>query len=301
MVCLRIAILGAGAIGSLVAAKLVQAGFDVLLHARGEHGAWLAASGLEVSGIESSETIANQWTVTLDEIEIGGDFRECCDLAIITGKANDTEVLSHVAKYISKGAILTLQNGLGNLEILSSIVGTKRAYAGTTTHAVTRLGPGKIDWRHYGEIQLTSNNPFFDVFKKAELNPQKYDDINSILWLKLLYNVAINPLSAIIGRPNGALLNDPLRSECLSIFFEAVQVARFEGINLPENDELETNLLHLISDTSENICSMLQDVKRGKPTEIEMLCGEVVRRGEIHGIPTPKNALLLTQIKALQI
>ena len=134
---------------------------------------------MEVSGIESSETIANQWTVTLDEIEIGGDFRECCDLAIITGKANDTEVLSHVAKYISKGAILTLQNGLGNLEILSSIVGTKRAYAGTTTHAVTRLGPGKIDWRHYGEIQLTSNNPFFDVFKKAELNPQKYDDINS--------------------------------------------------------------------------------------------------------------------------
>ena len=70
MVCLRIAILGAGAIGSLVAAKLVQAGFDVLLHARGEHGAWLAASGLEVSGIESSETITNQWTVTLDEIEI---------------------------------------------------------------------------------------------------------------------------------------------------------------------------------------------------------------------------------------
>ena len=106
----------------------------------GEHGAWLAASGLEVSGIESSETIANQWTVTLDEIEIGGDFRECCDLAIITSKANDTEVLSHVAKYISKGAILTLQNGLGNLEILSSIVGTKRAYAGTYNSCSYKIG-----------------------------------------------------------------------------------------------------------------------------------------------------------------
>ena len=301
MVYLRVAILGAGAIGSLIGAKLVQAGFDVLLHARGEHGAWLAASGLEVSGIEPAEITADQWTVTLDEIEIGDNLRQCCDLAIITSKANNTRELSHVAKYISKGAILTLQNGLGNLEILSSIVGAKRSFAGTTTHAVTRLGPGKIDWRHFGEIQLTSNNPFFEVFEKAKLNPKKYDDINSILWLKLLYNVAINPLSAIIGRPNGALLTEPLRSECLSIFFEAVQVARYEGIMLPENHELETNLLDLISNTSENICSMLQDVKRGNITEIEMLSGEVVRRGEIHGIPTPKNALLLTQVQALQI
>ncbi|DAC15981.1 MAG TPA: hypothetical protein D7H86_00420, partial [Candidatus Poseidoniales archaeon] len=92
---MRVAILGAGAIGSLIGAKLVQAGFDVLLHARGEHGAWLAASGLEVSGIESAEITADQWTVTLDEIEIGDNFRQCCDLAIITSKANNTRELSH--------------------------------------------------------------------------------------------------------------------------------------------------------------------------------------------------------------
>jgi 2-dehydropantoate 2-reductase len=120
------------------------------------------------------------------------------------------------------------------------------------------------------------------------------------LWQKLLLNVAINPIAAICGVTNGALLGEEMFNQSEATMLEAANVARMEGVSLPSDEELVNRLRSVLESTSENFCSMLQDVKDGRETEIEMMCGEVVRRGERSGVPTPLNAMLTSQIKALR-
>ena len=130
----------------------------------------------------------------------------------------------------------------------------------------------------------------------ATYNP----DVSSVLWNKLLLNVAINPLAAICGVKNGELRYEPLLSQAESTMLEAASVARLLGINIGSDQELLQNLHSVLNSTSDNICSMLADVRLGKETEIDMLCGQVVSRAEQLGIPTPLNSMLLSQIKSLR-
>ena len=118
---MRIAVLGAGSIGCLIAAKLVESGHDVLVHARGEHGAILAVSGLKITGEWNYNVGPNEWTVSLDEAGIHESLRKSFDQAIITCKAKDTAKLCEIATELTDGPVLSLQNGLGNHEILQKI------------------------------------------------------------------------------------------------------------------------------------------------------------------------------------
>ena len=116
----------------------------------------------------------------------------------------------------------------------------------------------------------------------------------------MLINVAINPIAAICGVKNGELSHEPLLSQSESTMLEAALIARSLGIVLPDDQELLQELHSVLQTTSENECSMLADVKAGRETEIDALCGQVVSRGENVGIPTPLNSMLLSQIKALR-
>ena len=116
----------------------------------------------------------------------------------------------------------------------------------------------------------------------------------------MLLNVAINPLAAICGVKNGELRKEPLLSQAESTMIEAANVGRLMGINIPDDHELISLLHSVLDSTAENICSMLVDVKAGRETEIDMLCGQIVSRGEKVGMPTPLNSMLLSQIKALK-
>ena len=142
---MRIAILGAGSIGCLVAAKLVEDGHDVLVHARGEHGAVLAVSGLQITGLWDYSVEPERWTVSLDEAGIHPSLEKSFDQAIITSKAKDTSKLCEVAIKLTDGPVLSLQNGLGNQEILRSHVFENSA-VGVTTNAVKKIAPGQIEW-----------------------------------------------------------------------------------------------------------------------------------------------------------
>ncbi len=296
---MRIAVLGAGSIGCLIAAKLVESGHDVLVHARGEHGAILAVSGLKISGEWDYNVGPNEWTVSLDEAGIHESLRKSFDQAIITCKAKDTAKLCEIAIELTDGPVLSLQNGLGNYEILQKYVFENSA-VGVTTNAVKRIRPGEIEWVGKGNLRLGGPKGEDFVASLESLNAEYSEDLSSILWMKLLINVAINPLAAICGVKNGELSYEPLLSQAESVMLEAAEVGRLLGINLPDEQELLQNLHSVLESTYENECSMLADVKAGKETEIDALCGQVVSRGENLGIPTPLNSMLLSQIKSIK-
>lgn len=296
---MRIAVLGAGSIGCLVAAKLVESGHDVLVHARGEHGAMLAVSGLEVTGLWDYSISPEQWTVSLDEAGIHPSLEKSFDQAIITSKAIDTESLCKIASMLTDGPVLSLQNGLGNHEILQNHFFENSA-VGVTTNAVKRKSPGKIEW--VGKGNLVIGGAKGEIFcETLEILSADYsNDVSNIIWNKLLLNVAINPLAAICGVLNGELRFEPLLSQSESVMLEAAKIARMMGITISDDQELIQNLHSVLDSTAENECSMLADVKAGRETEIDFLCGQVVLRGEKSGIPTPLNSMLLSQIKSLR-
>lgn len=296
---MRIAVIGGGAIGSLVAAKLVEDGNEVLIHARGQHGAEMALNGLYISGIWERKISPEEWFVSLDEIEKPPELENYYDQAIITGKSKDTANLCEIAAYFTNGPVLSLQNGIGNLEVLRDYFFGKSA-VGVTTNAVTKFEPGKIIWVSKGKLQISGNAGQEFVSSLSCLSPDFSLKADEILWNKLLINVAINPIAAICGVRNGELAKEPLLSQCESIMLEAANIARLSGVIVSSDIELIENLHKVIADTSENICSMLSDVKSGKETEIDVLCGQVVLRGEKLGVPTPLNSMLLSQIKSLR-
>ena len=296
---MRIAVLGAGSIGCLIAAKLVEAGHDVLVHAKGEHGAVLALSGLNVSGVWDFQIQPNQWTVSLDEAGIHPSLEKSFDQSIITCKAKDTAKLAEIAAQITDGPVLSLQNGLGNHEILSRYVFENSA-VGVTTNAVKRVSPGQIEWVGRGSIAVGGPTGEQFIETLSMLDAEYNHDVSSIIWNKLLINVAINPLAAICGVMNGELLSEPLLSQAESTMLEAANVARLLGVEVAEDHILIQNLHSVLDSTAENECSMLADVKAGRETEIDVLCGQVVARGEKLGVPTPLNSMLLSQIKALR-
>ncbi len=295
----KLAVVGAGAIGSLVAAKLVEAGHEVLIHTRGDHGAEMALNGLEIKGSWIRKITPSEWFVSLDEVDFPPELAGYFDQAIITGKSKDTEKLCHIAKFFTNGPVLSLQNGLGNLEILKEYFFENSA-VGVTTNAVTKTSPGQINWVSEGNLLVSG--PKGKQFENSlrSLGAEYYENHEEILWNKLLINVAINPIAAICGVKNGELASEPLLSQCESIMLEAANIGRLSGVNILDDLELVELLHKVIDDTSDNVCSMLSDVKAGRETEIDMLCGQVVHRGEKLGVPTPLNSMLLGQIKSLR-
>ena len=311
---MRVALLGVGAIGSLLAGGLAEGACDLVLYARGAHGRVLGSTGLVWHGLEgdSEQYSAERWVV-LDG-EVPEPLHGCADVAIICGKSDSTPALAVVAEALLKpeGIAVSLQNGLGHAELLVGRLGRHRVLAGSTTHAAMRTAPGEVRWTGEGAIrfgalagsELTVGDRrlgyLFAALEEAGLSPELVFDAEAMLWSKLLINVAINPLAAICGVRNGELLTRPeLHQQALDAMNEAALVALAEGVDLSDFD-LEVELDEVLAATAENRCSMLQDVMAGRSTEIGAICGEVVRRGEEHGIPTPLNQQLLTLVRGIE-
>lgn len=295
---MRVAVLGAGSIGCLVAAKLVMAGHEVMVHGRGLFAANLAVNGLRIKGIWEHKISPDEWLVTLDEAGIHDELLGKYDLAIITSKAKDTETLVEIASQLTTGPVLSLQNGLGNYEIIQSYVNENSA-VGVTTNAVKRSQDGSIEWVGKGNLFVGGHQgKVFEELLKP-LGAKFEPDVSSILWNKLLINVAINPLAAICGVENGELRREPLLSQAEATMLEAANIARNLNIKVHDDLTLIEQLHKVLESTSQNVCSMLADIRAGNETEIDFLCGQVVLRGESLGIPTPLNSMLLSQVKSL--
>ena len=314
---MRVAVLGGGAIGGLVASRRARAGGEVLLCARGESAQALEAVGLLLD-TPDGRTVAlapDRWTVfDTNEQEIPVELQGWAEYAILCGKSYDIPNLCKIADTVLSlnGIAMCLSNGIGHMEKLANFVGKHRVLGASTTHGAIRIGPGEVRWTSRGAIKmggfvgsdLEPVEPRIDSLMSAldgaGLNPIWSEDIHKTIWTKLLLNVAINPVCAISGVLNGEMLLHPQLFETgLAAMEEAARIATAEGIDLTDLD-LAQSLEDLCRATADNRVSMLQDIMAGRPTEIDSICGEVVKRGEALGIPTPRNQTLHALVKGIE-
>lgn len=299
----HIIIVGPGAMGCLHAALLAEAGLRVtLLDHRAERAARLAHDGLSLEMPDgSTRTVAVPATAQAESVG-------SADLVLLFTKAYDTEgAIRHAAPVIGDDtSVLTLQNGLGNYEILQRHVLPAQVLAGVTSSGATLLGVGRIRVAGIGAIALGSPvgnreraEAAAGLFRQADLTAQVTDNVDAALWRKAIINAAINPLGALTGRRNGELLqHPPLRRLLGRVAQEAHQVALAARQPLADLDPVAT-VEEVCQATAANQCSMLQDVLAGRRTEIEQINGEIVQRGKATSLPTPLNEALVALIKGV--
>lgn len=301
----NILIVGAGAMGCLFGAFLARQGNVTLLSRNATHVTPIDQNGLLVEGMDRQAQRV--------KVSILADPARCqpqMDYILICTKAGSTaRAVDSTAELLSaRGIMLSLQNGLGNYEQITARVGTDRAMAGTTAQAATLLGPGTI--RHNGAgitrlaappEQAEGAAELADLFNRAGIATEIVADRNKLLWSKLIINVGINALAALLRVPNGVLGTTPACQEIMSqAVDEALQIAAALHIDLGDKKEQFAQVLKICHLTANNQASMLQDVLKGSPTEIEAINGAVVHQAEAMGLTAPVNRLLTELVRALE-
>ncbi|MGC8879417.1 MAG: ketopantoate reductase family protein [Anaerolineae bacterium] len=301
---MKIAIIGAGAMGSLFGARLAPLCDVWLVDAWEEHIQAIQRNGVQLTNLDGS-TERVTVNATTDPNAVEGEV----DLAIIFVKSHQTAQAAVWAAPMLKadGLALTMQNGLGNLEVMADVLGAERCVQGVTSHGATLLGPGQV--RHAGAAATyLATRPAIaervqriaELFTRAGFETHLSDNLDSLLWGKLIINVGINALTAILRVRNGVLAEvAPARALMDAAVDEAVAVARARGITLPYADA-RARTREVAVATAANRSSMLADVLRGSPTEIEVINGAIVREGSRLGVATPVNQTLVQLVQALE-
>jgi len=295
-------IVGPGAMGCLFAARLKKAGHDVTLFDHIEkRAALINKQGIKVEGI------LGEYTVRVPTVI--GELPSFPDAAAICVKANETRQASKDIESLigPKSCVLTLQNGLGNMEILQEIFGKERTLGGVTAEGATLLGDGHVRHAGHGDTKFGSEVPIGDILQKivsafndAGFKTQSANNVNSLIWGKLIVNVGINGLTAITRLKNGRLPDvEGTMAVMEAAVREAVAVADAKGIALPYPDPLG-RVVEVCRATAGNIASMLQDVLKQSITEVAFINGAIVREGEALGISTPVNHTLTCLVQAIQ-
>ncbi len=294
-----ILIVGTGALATLFAARLGAAGHPISMlgtwqegiQALNTHGArWVDGDGLEHSVPVHA---------TGDPQEVRG---ACFALVLVKAWQTERAARQLTECLATNGMAVTLQNGIGNREILARDLGPDRVALGVTTTGATLLGPGLVCPGGEGVLSLERNpalGPVEVALRSAGFQVEIVPDAESLVWGKLVINAAINPLTALLRVPNGELLERPeARHLMADLAQEVAAVARAEGIRLLFENPVET-VEEVARKTAANHSSMLQDVLRGAPTEIDAICGAVTQRGKTVGVPTPVNAVCWQLVKAM--
>jgi 2-dehydropantoate 2-reductase len=200
------------------------------------------------------------------------------------------------------GLALTLQNGLGNLEILQQRLGEGRVAAGVSRRGATLVGPGHIRLGGSGPIVLEQNarlDELAELFEQAGVSVEWVGDASAAIWGKLAVNAGINPLAALLRMTNGVLAEQPQAQAVMRRAAQEVQaVASARGIALPYSDAGE-EAVRAATASAHNLSSMLQDVLRGARTEVDAINGAVVGVGKEVGVETPVNRVLWELVTAL--
>ena len=299
---MRFLIVGPGAMGCLFSARLKTAGFDVtLLDYNRERTEHLNRQGICVEGVSGEYTALVPSMV----YEIGDGF----DFVLLCVKSNKTRIAAEFLKtrLSDETFIVTLQNGIGNLEILQEIFGKHRILGGVTAEGATSLGWGRIRHAGVGATVIgpkgTIDGPadkLVSALNKAGFRAETTDNVAGLLWGKLIINAGINALTAVTGLKNGKLPQVTGTNLIMEeLVREAEAVAAAKKIKLPYDDPL-ARVREVCRNTSENISSMLQDVLNKKETEIDFINGAIVMEGEMLGIPTSVNRMITYIVKAIE-
>lgn len=308
---MKVIVIGPGALGCLLAAKLSRANEVWLLDHDAERAKFLASSGVFLE--EDGQLLSCSIRATADPKLLGA-----ADLALLCVKSHQIKAaLAAAAPALRQvGVLLALANGIGHLEILGELCQGRCWGVGVTAQGATLVGAGRVIHRGEGATKIgclpTENfagarSPSCqrlllataEVLTKAGISTSVAADILPALWGKLLVNVGINALTAINNCPNGGLLDSPRLVEMMAAAVrEGRTVAVALGIELPGDPVAVAQ--GVCRATAANISSMLQDVKNGRRTEIEAINGAVVRMAKVLGVPVPVNEELLHQVRELE-
>jgi 2-dehydropantoate 2-reductase len=287
---MRVTLFGTGAMSCLFGARLSQVAQVTII------GTWAdSIRAIRERGILLEESCGSRTFRT--GAEYLGAPLEPADLVIVLVKSWQTAAVAQfLPRYLSRdGLAVSLQNGLGNIEILG-----ERAYPGSTAVGATLLGPGHVRAGGSGPTHAVVPSWVVDLFKIAgfecfSCSPAQAD---GLIWGKLSVSCGINALTALLRVPNGELLNRPTAADLMArAAAECAAVASAIGVRLPFADAA-ARVREVAVQTASNRSSMLQDIMRGAPTECDAINGAVAEEGKRLQVPTPVNEILWQLVKA---
>ena len=294
---MKVAVMGAGAVGCYYGAMLARAGHEVVLIGRASHVEAVRANGLRL------ETKAFDEQVKLDASTEAGAVQGA-HLVLFCVKSTDTEsAAAQIKPHLSPDAlVLTLQNGADNDERVRSVLPSSDVAAAVVYVATEMAGPGHVKHHGRGELVIAPSRSSEQVAQHlaaAGVPTQISDNVRGSLWAKLVLNCAYNALSAITQLPYGEVVKGQGVAEVIrDVVAECLAVAKAEGVAIP--GDTDAAVRGIAETMPSQYSSTAQDLARGKPSEIDHLNGFVVRRGEALGVPTPANRVLLVLVKLLE-
>ncbi|OQB97370.1 MAG: 2-dehydropantoate 2-reductase [Spirochaetes bacterium ADurb.Bin110] len=303
---MKISVIGSGAMGSLFGGKLAIAGENVVLYdVYREHIDTVNKEGLSIEDAETGEITVVRLQASSDPESVKNS-----DVLLIFVKSTNTESVANQFKSFAAPhtIVLTLQNGLGNDAILVKHFGIERTAIGVTSQGATFLGPGKI--RHAGKgpthITMADGNKtklqdLTAALGRAGFETYVSDEVTSLVWSKLIINVGINALTALLNVKNGQLLEyEDIKQVMADLVNEALIVAKKKGIQLIYDDPL-AQVYEVARKTASNSSSMLQDFQKNRPTEIDFINGAIVNEAHKLGISVPVNETVTRIIRTLDM
>ncbi len=299
----RVAIIGAGAMGSVYAGLMASAGHEVFaVTLWKDHAEAMTRHGLRVEGISGDRTVAVHGSTTTDGIGV-------CDLVIIATKAADVEAAAHAALPLigPETSVQTIQNGLGSAERVAAVIDPDKLAVGVVGGFGASLrAPGHV---HHNGMEMVRFGAYAglpraalesgaEIWRSAGFEVAIFDDIDRMVWEKLIMNVAFSATSCLTGMTIGQILSDPnawqVSRDCA---LEAVEVAAARGIELQVGDPIE-HIRNLGSKIPDARPSMLLDHLALQRSEIEVINGAIPREAAKVGLAAPINATLVALIKA---
>jgi len=293
---MKVAVMGAGAVGCYYGGMLARAGHDVVLIGRAQHVEAISRRGLRLETQTFDEHIPLRASDKASAVE-------GAQLVLFCVKSTDTESGAlEIKPFLARDAlVLSLQNGVENADELRKVLSQEVA-AAVVYVATEMAGAGHVRHHGRGELVIEPSSTSADVARTliaAGVPTEISDNVRGALWAKLILNCAYNALSAITQLPYGRLVQgEGVQETMRNIVDECLAVAKADGVTIPGDVD---KAVRMIAETMPGqYSSTAQDLARGKRSEIDHLNGLIVRRGEALGVATPSNRLLHTLVKLIE-
>lgn len=301
---MKVAVIGAGAMGCLYGAYLSRNNEVVMLDTYGPQVVAINKKGITVQE-ENGEEVPFRNVKAF----ISGEYRERADLAVIFVKSTCTKAAleSNKELFDEHTIVMTLQNGAGNDRKIAKYVKPENIVIGTSKHNSVNLGEGKCRHRGAGVTTIGSNYKAEDTLRKindmleaAGFRTEVSADIQRIIWSKLFVNLSVNTFTAITKTPIGYMVeNEAAWNFAKRLIYEAVDVAEEDGTYFDRREVLESVRKTCI-DAGDGYSSMYQDCQKGIRTEIDAINGAIVEQAKLYGVPVPYNSLIVDLIHAIE-